>query len=71
MRPRTVELAAGSALPLDLRKRCGGKRTERVVGEWVDGADVDLAKNVGIRAVGTLLPIEEIGIPQDRQLRLL
>ena len=54
-----------------MRERLGGKRSERVVRKRVDRADVDLAKDVGIGAIGVLLPIEKIGIPQDRQLRLV
>src|SRR4029077_17716196 len=44
-------VATGSAQALDLRERRGDKRTKRVVGEGVDRADVDLAKDVSIGAI--------------------
>src|SRR5262245_10385971 len=55
---------------LDLRERLGSKGTERLVRKRVDRANVDLAKDVGVCAIGVLFPIKKIGIPQDRQLRL-
>jgi hypothetical protein len=46
-----------------LGKRLGGKGAERVVGKRVDRADVDLAKDASISAIGVLLPVEKLGIP--------
>jgi hypothetical protein len=48
---------AGSAHPLELSQGLSGKRTERVVGKWVDGADIDLTKNIAICAIGPLVAV--------------
>jgi len=38
-----------------------------LVGEGPDGADVDLAQNVGVVAVCCLRPVEEVGVPDGGQ----
>src|SRR5690349_10435043 len=69
--PSRRRCSCGSANPLELRERLRGHRTERIIGKWVDRADVDFAEDVGVRTSGVPLAVEKIRIPQDRQFRLV
>src|SRR5262249_9665128 len=70
---RSYELLGSrlSSPPSNLHERLRCQGTEGIVRKRINGADVDLTKHVCIRSIRILLSVQEIGVPQDRQLRLL